>query len=128
MKERSLLYFLTAVILSTLLLISVLVRLFDWYPRYGNIVTPSFWLYLIPLLLIWIGWFFGSKGLLLASSILMTSLLIGHAGNIGILSGTPYVLSMYAPMVKTIYVVSLMLLIAIIGLGFYTYWLDEKKG
>jgi hypothetical protein len=127
MKERSLLYFLTAVILSTLLLVSIVIKLMAWYPRYGEIVAPSLWLYIIPLVLVWVGWYFESKGFLLSTSILTVFIFILHANNIGLLSGNPYILSMYAPIVKSVYVVTLVLLASALSLGFYTYLMEEKK-
>lgn len=128
MKERNLLYFLLAVVISTIMIVSIIVRLLNWYNMYGTIVTPRIHMIIIPLLLIWVGWYFENKGLLLSTSILMTVILFMHMGNSGLLSGTPYVISSLAPIVKTIYVVSFMMVSISIGLGFYTYLnLDLKK-
>jgi hypothetical protein len=128
MKERNLLYFLLAIIVSTMFIVSIIVRLLNWYHMYGTIVTPRIHVLIIPLLIIWVGWYFENKGLLLSSSILLSVILFMHMGNSGLLSGNPYVISSLTPIVKTIYVVSFMMISASIGLGFYTYLsLDLKK-
>jgi len=128
MKERNLLYFLLAVIVSTILIVSIVVRLLNWYNLYGTIVAPRIHVLLIPLVLIWIGWYFENKGLLLSSSTLLSVVLFMHMGNSGLLSGDPFVITSLTPIVKTIYVLSFMMLTASVGLGFYTYLtLDRKK-
>ena len=128
MKERNLFYFITAVVLSTLCLLSLFVRAQIWFPTYGNLVVPTFHKLLIPLILIWVGWYFENKGFLL-SSIIITSLFFGiQLDTFSILSGDPFVPQLYAPLVRTSYVLSALLLLATSGLGFFTYFkFDDQK-
>lgn len=127
MKERNLFYFITAVVLSTLVLLSLFVRIQVWFPTYGDHVIPSLNKLLIPLILIWVGWVFENKGFLLASAIVTTVLFGFHLDTFSILSGDPFVPTLYVPLVRTSYVLAALLLLATSGLGFYTYLKLEKE-
>ena len=121
MKERSLLYFITAVIASVLFLVSIVVRSFDWFSTYGYAVMPTMFALLIPVVLLWVGWFYQNKGFLLSGSIFVAVLLGFQFDTVGILNGNIFVLGMYAPMVKTSFVLGVILMLATSGIGFYTY-------
>ena len=127
MKERSLLYFITAVILSTLVLVSIVIRLFNWFELYGDFAMPTLHKLLIPLVLIWVGWYFENKGFLLSSIIIITLLFGFHLDNYGLINGDIFVPSDYAPLVKTTFVLGILLFLGSIGFGYYTYFkLDQK--
>jgi hypothetical protein len=121
MKERSLLYFITAVIATTLFLVSIIVQSFDWYTTYGKFVMPSMYALFIPVVLLWVGWYFQNKGFLLASSVIVAVLIGQQFESVGVLNGAIFVSGLYAPMVKTTFVLGLILTFASSGLGFYTY-------
>jgi len=121
MKERSLLYFITAVIASVLFLVSIVVRSFDWFSTYGYAVMPTMYALFIPVVILWVGWFFQNKGFLLSGSIVVAVLLGLQFNTVGILNGNIFVLGMYAPMVKTSFVLGIILMLATSGIGFYTY-------
>jgi hypothetical protein len=128
MKERDLLYFVTALITSVLFLVSLLVRTQSWFNNYGIYTMPVMVKVLIPLVIIWVGWYFESKGLLLSSVILVTVLLMFQLDHYNILTNRqPYVSSSLAPVVKTLYVLGIMLMTSNAGLGFFTYFKLEKK-
>lgn len=128
MKERNLFYFITAVVFSTLVLLSLFVRIQIWFPTFGAFVMPSLNQLLIPLILIWLGWVLENKGFLLATAIISTVLFGFHLETFGILTGDPFVPSLYAPLVRTSYVLAAALLLGTSGLGFYTYLrLDDQK-
>ena len=121
MKERSLLYFITAVVTTVLFLVSILITTQRWFDTYGVMAMPSWYMFLIPVILLWVGWFFEVKGYLLAASILLSILLGGQFDYTGLVNGSQFVPSLYAPMVRTVYVLGLMLLIGSTGLGYFTY-------
>ncbi len=121
MKERSLLYFITAVIASVLFLVSIVVRSFDWFSTYGYAVMPTMYALFIPVVILWVGWFFQNKGFLLSGAIIVAVLLGLQFDTVGILNGNLFVLGMYAPMVKTSYVLGIILMLGTSGIGFYTY-------
>jgi hypothetical protein len=128
MKARDLLYFVTALITSVLFLVSLLVRTQSWFNNYGVYTMPVMVKVLIPLIIIWVGWFFESKGLLLSSVILVTVLLMFQLDHYNILTNrAPFVSSSLAPVVKTLYVLGIMLMTSIAGLGLFTYFKLEKK-
>lgn len=126
MKERSLLYFITSLTVSILLIISLVIRTMPWFRAYGTLAMPAFYYYLIPVALLWIGWFFDLKAFLMASSILLAIMFGLHLDNAGILNGDIHVISSQAPMVRTVFVLSLLLITGGSGLGFYTYFKLEK--
>lgn len=121
MKERSLLYFITAVIATILFLVSIIIRSFDWFITYGEYVMPIMYALFIPVVLLWIGWYFQNKGFLLAASAIVAVLIGQQFISVGVLNGYIFISSLYAPMVKTIFVLGLILMVATSGLGFYTY-------
>lgn len=123
MKERSLLYFITAVVATVLFLVSILITTQRWFDTYGVMVLPSWYMFLVPVILLWVGWFFEVKGYLLAASIILSIMLAGQFDYTSLVNGSQFVPSLYAPMVKTVYVLGLMLLIGSTGLGYYTYHL-----
>ncbi|MBU1141372.1 MAG: hypothetical protein KKG64_02490 [Firmicutes bacterium] len=121
MKERSLLYFITAVVASVLFLVSILIRTQDWFTTYGYLVMPTMYELFIPLVLLWVGWYFQNKGFLLSAAIIVSVLLGMHFDHVGVLNGQIFVLVLYAPAVKTSFVLGFILLLATSGLGFFTY-------
>lgn len=121
MKERSLLYFITAVIATILFLVSIIVRTFDWYTTYGEHVMPIVYALFVPVVLLWVGWYFQNKGYLLAASIIVAVLIGQQFESVGVLNGVIFISGLYAPMVKTTFVLGLILMVASSGLGFYTY-------
>ena len=127
MKERSLLYFITALTVTILLIISLVIRAMDWFPTYGSFAMPAFYYFLIPTALLWVGWYFNKKDFLLAASIILAVAFSLHLDNAGVLNGSIRVISAYRPMVKTVFVLSLVLITACSGLGFYSYFRLEDK-
>lgn len=127
MKERSLLYFITAVVATILFIVAVIVRFLDWFPNYGLYVLPAIHKLLIPVVLLWIGWYFENKGFLLASSILISVLFMFQLDYAGILNGRIYVISSLAPIVRTTFVLGFMLSLGSIALGFYTWFILHGK-
>ncbi len=122
MKERSLLYFITAVIASVLFLVSILVRMLDWFSTYGYLVMPTMYELFIPVVLLWIGWYFQNKGFLLSAVIIVSVLAGAQFDYVGVLNGQIFVLVAFAPAVKTAYVLGLVLSFATAGIGFYSYY------
>ena len=125
MKERHLFFFITAVSFSTLVILSLLVRSFIWFSSYGHLVMPSTHHLLIPLVLVWLAWYFEDK-LSLISACVMIAVLFGfHLDGYLVLSGTPFIPSVYAPMVRTVYVLVAMLLLSTVVLGYVTHFLTK---
>jgi len=128
MKERDLLYFVTALITSVLFLASIFIRTQSWFNLYGVYTIPTLHKILFPLVIVWVGWYFESKGLLLSSVILVAVLLMFQLDHYNILTNIdPYVTSHLAPIVKTLYVLGIMLMTTITSLGLFTYFKLEKK-
>lgn len=121
MKERSLLYFITAVVASVLFLVALLIRTQGWFDAYGMLVMPSLYKLFIPVVLLWVGWYFENKGFLLSSAVLFTVLFGVHLDDWGVLTGDTFIVSQYAPAVKTTFVLTFILLLGSLGLGYYTY-------
>lgn len=123
MKERNLLYFITALIASILLLISILARTQAWFTinNYGQLAIPTIHYLLIPVALLWVGWYFENDGLLLSAAVILSVIFGFHLDNFGLLNNDPYIVSRYAPMVKTVFVLGLLLNLGTIGLAFFTY-------
>ena len=119
MKERNLLVFIAALVVSILLLLSLFVRLFDWFDvnSYGQYATVSTHFYILPVIIIWLGWFLEDKKSVLIASALMAVNLYFHLENLGVLSGDPILVTAYAPAIKTTYVLTLILIVAAIGIG-----------
>lgn len=135
MKERSLLGFITAVTVSLLFIASLVVRTFVWrnvtidltLPSYGVMVVPVYTKLFIVMALYWIAWYFEERGFLLAATILLSTLLMTHFDYSGLITGSIFIPSAYAPMVKTSYVFSFLLMLASMVIGFYTYFLLGRK-
>ncbi len=128
MKERSLLYFITAVVSSVLFLVALLIRTQPWFVMYGSHALPSLHTLFIPVLLLWVAWYFQNKGFLLSASIYLTVILtIFWDKSAGILNGEIHVISSYAPAVRTAFVLGSMLMIGIFVTGFYTYLMSDLK-
>lgn len=127
MKERSLLFFITSLTVTILLIISLVIRLLPWFENYGALAMPSFYYFIFPTALLWVGWFFDRKSLLLAASILLAMLFGIHLDNAGLLNGDIFVIPSQAPIVRTIFVLSLLLITGGAGLGFYSYYTLEKQ-
>ena len=100
MKERSILYFITAVTATILFLVSIIVRSFDWYTTYGQYVMPVMYALFFPVVLLWVGWYFQNKGYLLAASVIVAVLIGQQFESVGVLNGVIFVSGLYAPMVK----------------------------
>lgn len=122
MKERNLLYFITAVIASVLFLVSILVTTLDWFSTYGEFATPTMYALIIPVVLFWVGWYYQNKGFLLSATIIVSVLTGIHFDNLGVLNGQIFVLASFAPAVKTSFVLSLTLMLAIDGFGYLSYY------
>lgn len=127
MKERSLLYFITAVIASVLFLVSILVRTQPWFINYGYLAMPSIYKLFIPVVLLWVGWYYQNKGLLLSATIIVSVLLGGFFDHVGVLTNDIFVLISFAPAVKTSFVLGMVLQLAIVGLGYFTYFKVNSK-
>lgn len=121
MKERNLLYFITAVTATLFLIIQLIIRLMPWFNMYGVVALLPLHHAIIPVIVLWLAWYFEDKGLLLASTVVFTVLLGLHMNNSGILNGNPYVISQYAPMVRTVYVLGFLVLLGTVGLGYFSY-------
>ena len=123
MKERNILFFISALILSVLLLLSVLIRTQIWFDvnNYGKMAVPTIHYLLIPVVLLWLAWYFESDQLLLSSAILVSVVFILHLDYAGLLSNDPFVSPTYAPAVKTAYVLSFILLLATIIFAMTAY-------
>ncbi len=129
MKERNLLYFITALVASILLLISILVRTQTWFSMndYGLLAVPTIHYLLIPVALLWVGWYFENNGFLLASAVMFSVIFGLHIDHVGILNNDPYIISRYAPAVKTAFVLTSILTLTSAILAFFTYLKDSLK-
>ena len=135
MKERNLLFFTTATVVSILFLVSLILRFNDWHSLYPYVI-PTLHKMIIPLALIWLGWFFRNSGFVLASLIILVVLFGNHLSHAGVLDDRNleyFVLTTYKDIVRTAYVMSIFLYTASIGLGFFSYYKeteikDEKIG
>jgi hypothetical protein len=128
MKERNLLYFTSATVVSILFLVSVILRFSNWFDEYGYVI-PAIHKVIIPVALIWIGWYFKNNGFVLASLIILTVLFGEHLGNAGVLDDRNldfFVLMTYKPIVRTAYVVSFILYVGSIILGYFSYFKDTE--
>ena len=122
MKERNLLYFITALTVTILLILSLVIRTMPWFRAYGSFAMPPFYYFLIPAIVLWLGWFFEENAFLLAATILMSMFFGLHLDNAGILNGDIHVISSQAPIVRTVFVLTFMLIAGSSGLGFFTYF------
>ena len=127
MKERNILYFISAVVASVLFIVALIPRFFPWFYLYGDFVVPPLYALFIPLAILWLSWFFENRGFFLSAAVIHVVVIIMHLGNVGLLNGDIYVVSAYAPMVRTIYTLTFILLAGIIVFGFYTYLKEDLK-
>jgi hypothetical protein len=82
---------------------------------------PVMYALFFPVVLLWVGWYFQNKGYLLAASVIVAVLIGQQFESVGVLNGVIFVSGLYAPMVKTTFVLGLILMIATSGIGFYSY-------
>lgn len=128
MKERSLLHFMAAMVISILTLISFIVMFATWSKAYADDIIPVFYVLLIPTIILWIGWIVEDRGFLLAGSTLIMVLFIQHLRTISILGNDIFITPQYAPIVRTIYVLSFGLLLGASILSFLAaYFIHKKK-
>ncbi len=127
MKERNLLYFITAVVVTLLFLSAIIIRTLVWFSTYGDFVSPGIYQLLIPLVLLWVGWYFEEFGFLLGASIILSVLIGLQFNSLGILSGDIFVVSRYQPIIRTSFVFSLLLMIPANALGYYTYFKNSQN-
>lgn len=127
MKERNQFYFITALSVSMIFIISIVIRFTAWFDSYGVFAMPPYYYYIIPLALLWFGWVFEHKAFLFAASILMAVVFGVHMDSAGVLNNSIRVISAYAPIVRTLFVLNFVLILASVGFGFYTYYTLEKK-
>jgi len=127
MEERNLLVFIAALVASVLLLMSIVIRFFVWFDvnDYGYYAMVSTYYFIIPVAVLWLGWFLNDIKSVVIASVLMSVNLYFHLDHIGILTGTPLLVSSYAPAVKTTYVLGLLLMVATIVIGFVSYYLPK---
>jgi hypothetical protein len=128
MKERNLLYFTTATVVSILFLVSLILRFNDWHSLYPYAI-PAIHQMVIPLILVWLGWYFKNNGFILASLIIIVILFGNHLSHAGVLDDGNldyFVLMTYKPAVRTAYVISTLLYAAGIGLGFFSYYKETE--
>lgn len=129
MKERNLLVFIAALVASILLVVSIGLKFFDWFDvnDYGLYASIPTTFYIVPVAILWLGWFLDDLKSVVVASVLMTVNLYFHLNHISILNGAPIIVSSYAPAVKTAYVLNLVLMVATIILGFVSYYLPKFK-
>ena len=128
MKERSLLHFMASSVISILTLISFIVMFATWSKAYADDIIPAFYVLLIPTLILWFGWYINDRSFLLAGSTIITMLFILHLNTISILSNDIFITPQYAPIVRTIYVLSFGLLLGSGILGFVSaYYIKKHK-
>lgn len=127
MKERNILYFSTTLLLTVLTLISFVVSFLPWAQAYGDKIIPKFYILLIPTIVLWFGWFLEDKGFLLSASAVLTILFFEQIYKSEILSKDVFITPQYAPIVKTVYVVTFAVLLAAIILSYFTAYILKKS-
>lgn len=127
MKERNILYFSTTLLITVLTIISFIVSFLPWAPAYSNEVIPKYYILLIPTIILWFGWFLEDKGFLLSASAVIVVLFLEHLKNNKILSNDIFITPQYAPIVKTVYVVSFAVLIAAVIISYITAYTLKVK-
>ncbi len=124
MKERNLSYFVTAVVASILLIMAIVIRFFGFFSyntyEYSGFVLVDYYYFIFPVALLWLAWYFEEETLVLISTSLYVIFFGLHVENIGVLTGTPYVISRFAPIVKTVYLLGFLLMLGTIVTGFYS--------
>ena len=123
MKERNILYFITAVLASILFLMSIIIRFFPAYRfqafEYADVILLDYYYFIVPVLLLWLGWYFEDELFIVLSSTVFVVFFVLHLENFGVLSNSPYIISTYAPTVKTVYMLGLLLMAGTIVTGFF---------
>lgn len=123
MKERNNLYFITAVVASILLVMAIVIRFFDFFSfnafEYAPLVLPDYFYYLIPVALLWFAWYVEDEAFELIGTAMFVIFFALHIENIRLLTGTPYIISRYAPIVRTVYMLGFLLMLGTIVSGFY---------
>ncbi len=123
MKERNLLYFITAVVSSILLVLAIVIRFFPFFGyndyQYAAIVLPDYYYYIFPVALLWLAWIFDEELFVLIGSGLFIVFFGLHVENIRMLVDVPYIISRFRPLVKTIYMLGLLLMVGTIVTGFF---------
>ncbi|MCD4827404.1 MAG: hypothetical protein K8Q99_06495 [Acholeplasmataceae bacterium] len=129
MKDRNLLYFITALVATIFILISLLSRLTAWFDinNYGLLAIPTVHYLIIPVVLLWVGWYFENDGMLLSAAAILSIVFGFYLDNYGLLNNDPYIVSRYAPMVKTVFVLGILLNLSTIVLAFVTYIKSSLK-
>ena len=123
MKERNIPYFITAVVASILFVMAIVIRFFAFYRfnayEYAAFVLPDYYYFIFPVVLLWLAWFFEDEKFELIGTALFIVFFALHAENAGVLTGSPWIISSYAPIVKTVYMLGLLLMLGTIVAGFY---------
>jgi hypothetical protein len=133
MKERSLLYFISAVVASMLLILSIFANLYNWMEiDLVSFAAPEFHRLLIPVVLLWLGWYFDHDGLTIASIIIFSVLFGFFLDNFNILfsrlaDNWIFVGISDEALVKTMHILSVMLFTGLLGFGYYGYFLRTKQ-
>jgi magnesium-transporting ATPase (P-type) len=110
MKERNLMVFISAVTVSVLFIIGIILRTQAWFTNYASQSYPSYVRLILPLALLWLGWVFENKGFVLAASVLLAVIWLLHLDYSGFVSGDIFVPSNYTAIVKTTFVFGLIAL------------------
>lgn len=123
MKERNILYFITATIASILFIMAIVIRLFAFFRynayEYASIILLDYYYFLFPVVLLWLAWFFEEESFELIGSAIFIVFFALHTENIRVLTGTPYVISRFAPIVRTVYMLGFLLMLGTIITGFF---------
>ncbi len=127
MKERSILHFMAAMVVSILTLISFIVMFATWSKAYADDIIPAFYILLIPTFILWFSWYIEDRGFLLAGSTILVFLFIQHLSTISIIGKDIFITPQYAPIVRTIYVLTFGLLLGSSLLGYLSSYYSNKK-
>lgn len=127
MKERNLMVFITAVTVSILFLIGILIRTQAWYINYADLSYPHFIRLILPVALLWIGWFSHNKGFVLSASVLLAVVWFLHMDCAGYVSGIIFVPTNYTAIVKTSFVFAAMTFGGAVLSGFFAYYTMDSK-
>lgn len=119
MKERNLLYFVSAVILTVFFLLSLIARTQEWFRFYGNQAIPPYYQLILPLILIWGGWFFDLKRIVDFVVAIVLVMFTFHLVSVVGVIGSTAMPSGYAPMVKTYALMSLIIMIGFVVVALF---------
>lgn len=129
MKEKSLLYFISATAITLLFILTIILSFSNWYEQFGY-VLPRLYITIFPLALIWLAWYFNHHGFALASLLLLIMIIGNQFGFAQVLNSQSieyFVPSRFAPIVRTSYLTSTLILgITIIFTG-YEYFNQTKE-